>query len=106
MPHIYVMPFHRYLKGAVLAIDVVTDHKNLEYFATTKLLTCWQARWSELLSAFNFVLQFQLGRLSGKPNALTRQWDIHPKEGDSGYASVNLHNFRPVFTQEQLNVSL
>jgi hypothetical protein len=50
-----------YLKGAVPVIDVVTDHKNLEYFATTKLLTHWQAQWSELLSAFNFVLWFRPG---------------------------------------------
>jgi hypothetical protein len=27
------------LEGSGLPIDVVTDHKNLEYFATTKLLT-------------------------------------------------------------------
>ena len=28
-----------YLKGASSQIDVVTDHKNLEYFATMKLLS-------------------------------------------------------------------
>jgi RNase H-like domain found in reverse transcriptase len=28
-----------YLEGSALPIDVVTDHKNLEYFSTTKLLT-------------------------------------------------------------------
>jgi len=37
---------------------------------------------------------------------LTRQWDVYPKEGDSDYAAVNPHNFRPVFTQEQLATSL
>ena len=29
-----------YLEGSRTPIDVVTNHKNLEYFATTKLLTC------------------------------------------------------------------
>src|SRR6202790_139498 len=28
-----------YLEGSAIPIDVVTDHKNLEYFSTTKLLT-------------------------------------------------------------------
>ena len=98
--------WRRYLEGAVPPVDVITDHKNLEYFSTTKLLTRRQARWSELLSAFNFVLRFRPGRLGGKPDALTRRWDVYPKEGDSGYALANPHNFRPVFTQSQLNASL
>ena len=32
--------WHQYLEGSRTPIDVVTDHKNLEYFATTKILTC------------------------------------------------------------------
>ena len=39
--------WRHYLEGSPLRIDVVTDHKNLEYFATTKLLSRRQARWSE-----------------------------------------------------------
>jgi hypothetical protein len=31
--------WHQYLEGSGTPVDVVTDHKNLEYFATTKLLT-------------------------------------------------------------------
>ena len=41
-----------------------------------------------------------------KPDALTRRWDIYPKEGDSDYTKVNLHNLWPVFTNEQLVSSL
>src|SRR5438445_4314030 len=29
-----------YLKGSAVPINVITDHKNLEYFSTTKLLNC------------------------------------------------------------------
>ena len=29
-----------YLEGSPTPVDMVTDHKNLEYFSTTKLLTC------------------------------------------------------------------
>jgi len=98
--------WRHYLEGSASAIDVVTDHKNLEYFSTTKILTRRQARWSEYLSQFNLVIRFRPGRLGTKPDALTRRWDVYPKRGDNSYASVNSHNFRPVFTHEQIAASL
>jgi len=98
--------WRHYLEGSASPIDVVMDHKNLEYFSTTKILTCRQARWSEYLSQFNLVIRFRPGRLGTKPDALTRQWDIYPKGGDNGYASVNPHNFHLVFTHEQIAASL
>jgi len=98
--------WRHYLEGSASPIDVVTDHKNLEYFSTSKVLSCWQARWSEFLSQFNLVIRFRPGKLGAKPDALTRQWDVYPKEGDSGYARVNPKNLQLVFTQEQLTNSL
>ena len=98
--------WRHYLEGAASPIDVVTDHKNLEYFSTTKMLSRRQARWSEYLSGFNMVIRFRPGRLGAKPDALTRRFDVYPKEGDSDYAHVNPQNFRPVFTTEQLASSL
>src|ERR1700719_4756919 len=41
-----------------------------------------------------------------KPDALTRHWDIYPKEGDSDYACVNPQNLQPMFTGRQLILSL
>jgi len=32
--------WQHYLEGSALPIDIATDHKNLEYFSTTKILTC------------------------------------------------------------------
>lgn len=98
--------WRHFLEGSAIPIDVVTDHKNLEYFSTTKVLTRRQARWSEYLSQFNLVIRFRPGRLGAKPDSLTRRWDVYPKGGDSDYATVNPSNFRPMFTQEQLSVSL
>ena len=83
------------------------DHKNLEYFSTTtKLLTYCQVHWLGFLCQFNLTIHFCPSCLGTKPDMLTRQWDIYPKEGGSDYASVNLHNLHPVFTQEQLASSL
>src|SRR6204780_654758 len=98
--------WRHYLDGSAAAIDVVTDHKNLEYFATTKILNRRQARWSEYLCQFNLIVRFRPGKLGAKPDALTRQWDVYAKEGGYDYAKVNQQNFRPVFTQEQLSISL
>ena len=52
------------------------------------------------------VVRFCPKKLSAKPDALTRRWDIYPKEGGKDYARVNPHNFHLVFTQEQLTASL
>jgi len=49
---------------------------------------------------------FYPGCLGTKPDALTRQWDAYPKEENTGYATVNPHNFKPIFTQEQLVASV
>ena len=98
--------WRHYLEGLRSPIDVVTDHKNLEYFSTSKVLTHQQARWSEFLSQFHLIIHFHPGKLGAKPDALTRHWDIYPKEEDSGYAQVNPQNFWPVFTQEELSTSL
>ena len=87
-----------HLEGPAYPIDIVTDHKNLEYFLTTKVLTQRQVQWSEYLSQFNLVIRFCPGHLGTKPDALTKQWDIYPKGGNTGYAIVNPHNFKPIFT--------
>jgi hypothetical protein len=61
------------LEGAIHPIQVLSDHKNLQYFATTKQLSHRQARWSEYLSRFNFKITYRPGKDSEKPDALTRR---------------------------------
>ena len=98
--------WRHYLEGSASPVDVVTDHKNLVYFSTSKVLTQRQARWSEYLSQFNLVIHFHPSKLGAKPDALTKHWDVYPKEGDKGFACVNPQNLPLVFTTEQLNTSL
>jgi len=73
--------WQHYLKGLAYSIDIVTDHKNLKYFSTTKILTQRQVWWSKYLSQFNLVIRFFPGYLGTKPDTLTKQWDIYSKEG-------------------------
>ena len=70
------------LEGAGLPVKILTDHRNLVYFMSTKQLSRRQARWSEFLSRFNFVIQYRPGKLGAKPDALTRRSGDLPKEGD------------------------
>ena len=65
-----------YLEGAMHPFTVYTDHKNLEYFTTTKVLNRRQARWSELLANYNFTIVYRPGRSMGKPDAMTRRHDF------------------------------
>ena len=61
------------LEGATFPITVLSDHKNLQYFATTKQLSHRQARWSEYLSRFDFTITYRPGKHGEKPDALTRR---------------------------------
>ena len=63
-------------------IQVLSDHRNLEYFMSTKLLSRRQARWFEFLSTFNFRIVYRPDKLGGKPDALTRRSGDLPKGGD------------------------
>ena len=46
------------LEGSDLPVQVLTDHKSLEYFMTTKRLTRRQARWAEFLADYYFVITY------------------------------------------------
>ena len=91
-----------YLEGSVHQVQVITDHKTLEYFNTTKLLTRRQARWSEYLSGFNYIVKYRPGKLGTKPDALTRRANVYPKKGDGAYALNNPQNLQTIFHNGQL----
>ena len=91
------------LEGTASPIKVITDHRNLEYFTTTKLLNRRQARWSEFLSRFNFQITYRPSKLGAKPNALTRRSEDLPKEGNErlqhqSQVVLKKENFDPPLT--------
>lgn len=65
-----------YCEGASQKITIYSDHKNLEYFSTSKVLTRRQARWMEFLSHFDFEIIYRKGSLMAKPDALTRRSEL------------------------------
>jgi hypothetical protein len=70
------------LEGSETLIRILSDHRNLEYFMSTKMLNRRQARWSEFLSRYNFRIIYRPGKQGEKPDALTRRSQDLPKEGD------------------------
>jgi hypothetical protein len=98
--------WQHYLEGTEVLVDVVMDHKNLEYFCTTRILSRRQARWSTFLSGINMVIRFHPGCLRTKPDALTCQPDLYPKGEGKPYGTVNPQNCHPVFSSTQLSTSL
>jgi len=61
--------WRRYLKRSGQHFRVWTDYQNLIRFTTTKQLTGRQIRWSEVLSGFDFKIEYQQGKEGGKPDA-------------------------------------
>lgn len=60
------------LEGSPDSVEVVTDHKALEYFMKSRLLSRRQARWSEFLSRFNFKICYRPGAYNDSADALSR----------------------------------
>lgn len=65
-------------KSTGLLVKVLTDHKGLEYFMSSKKLTPRQVRWAKFLFEFNFVISYQTGKKNDKAHALTRKLNKQP----------------------------
>jgi transposase InsO family protein len=59
------------LEGTKDPVEVITDHKALEYFMTSKSLSARQARWAEILSRYHFKISYKPGK-TNKADPLTR----------------------------------
>jgi hypothetical protein len=70
------------LKSTASEITVFTDHKNLEYFATTKVLTRRQARWAEHLAEYNFKVVYRPGNKKCKSRYAFKALGLRPFRGE------------------------
>jgi hypothetical protein len=67
------MQWRHFLEGSPHQIKVQSDHANLQAFSSSRILNRRQARWSMILSEFDYVIHHRPGSLSGKPDALSRR---------------------------------
>jgi hypothetical protein len=70
------------VQGTEEPTEILTDHKNLQTFTTTKMLSQRQVRWSEFLSQFNFRITYRPGAKAIRPDALSRKPGDKPDKED------------------------
>ena len=75
--------WRQYLMGARHTFEILTDHKNLEYFRKPQKLNRRQARWLTELADYDFTLQHKPGRTHLKPDLLSRRADHEKGEKDN-----------------------
>jgi hypothetical protein len=68
------------LEGSQSQFEIITDHKNLATFATSKQLNARQARWAEFLSQFDFRIVYRPGTLNSRADALSRRPQDTPQD--------------------------
>ncbi|OJT10654.1 Transposon Tf2-12 polyprotein [Trametes pubescens] len=90
--------FRAWLIGTVVPVAVVSDHKNLEYFMSSRVLNRRQARWSMFLSEFNFRLDYAPG-IKNPADAPSRRADFAPREGDAVLSENHKALLSPVHTE-------
>ena len=73
-----------------MALDIYTDHKNLVYFTTTKVLNRRQVRWAEMLGEYKFTIHYTPGKDNGRADALSRRPDLMEKEQEA-HSLLELH---------------
>ncbi len=76
---------------SVNSFRIITDHKNLEYFMTTRKLTERQMRWSLVLSKFNFTIAYRPGKSNDAADALSRRGQDFPEGEDDDRQRLRLH---------------
>ncbi|KAL0157255.1 hypothetical protein M9458_048501, partial [Cirrhinus mrigala] len=69
--------WRHWLEGARHPFIILTDHKNLEYLRTARVLNHRQARWSLFFTRFNFIINYRPGSQNTKADALSR---VHEPE--------------------------
>jgi len=73
--------WRRYCEGATHQVQVFSDHQNLEYFTTSKVLNRRQTRWAQELAEIDFRIYYRPGTQNGKPDALSRCSEYRPEKG-------------------------
>jgi hypothetical protein len=81
--------------NSIRHFKIITDHKNLRYFTTQRRLNERQMCWADILSRYNFTLQYRPGKLADRPDALSRREQDMPAEGDKRLEFRNVRLLDP-----------
>jgi hypothetical protein len=87
--------WRHYLDGAQHKITIFCDHRNLQYFTSSRVLNRRQARWSLFLAEFDFVITYRPGTQQGKADALSRRSEYQPKPGEPTFEQQKMALLKP-----------
>ena len=73
--------WRRYCEAATNQVQVYSDHQNLQYFTTTKVLNRRQARWAQELAGIDYRIYYRPGTQNGKPDVLSRRSEYRSEKG-------------------------
>lgn len=76
-----LLRWRQYLEGTKHRIEIYSDHQNLSYFTTAKVLNRRQARWSQQLASFWFIINYRPARLNEKADIMSRLAQYRPEKG-------------------------
>ena len=71
-----------YLLEAKHQTIIKSDHKNLQYFMTTKKLNRQQAQWAEILAEYDFNIQHCKEKNNNWADILSRRSDFIKREAE------------------------
>ena len=93
---------------SVQEFEVITDHKNLEYFTQKQRLTERHVRWSQTLSQFgNMRIRYRPGKDNVRADALSRRdQDMPQGVDDERLASREFVMLVPCYQQDPIPVAL
>ncbi|KAI2667107.1 Transposon Tf2-6 polyprotein [Labeo rohita] len=64
--------WRHWLEGSLHPFTILTDHRNLEYLRSARVLNHRQARWSLFFTRFHFEITYRPGSQNTKADALSR----------------------------------
>ena len=75
--------WRHYLEGSKYTIRVQTDHNNLQYFFKAKTLNSKQARWAQMLAAYDFQIEYKPGKTNPADPPSRRPDYLQEGEGEA-----------------------
>ena len=97
------------LKSVAKPFTILTDHRNLSYFTSKKLLNERQVRYNDVLQQFNFELKWRSGNSSERPDALSRREQDKPRGLEDERNAGRLMQLLPMYafnTTNTLQISM
>ncbi len=83
-------------------INVLTNHKSVEYFMTIKKLNRRQAKWIEFLAEFDFKIAYQSEKKNDKADSFTRRSEDRSKINDDSN-DRNKHMHQTILSTEKVD---